>query len=58
MLADPNENPLEWAHWWRRRDARVLVIGEPIKLLLYSIVLPFERVFDRNSRARQGPKFS
>ena len=58
MLADPNENPLEWDQWWRRRDARVLIIGEPIKLLLYSIVLPFERMFDGNSRARQGPKFS
>lgn len=48
MLADPNENPLEWDHWWRRRDARVLIIGEPIKLLLYSIVLPFHRVLDRD----------
>jgi hypothetical protein len=48
MLAEPNENPLEWDHWWRHRDARVLVIGEPIKLLLYSIVLPFHRVLDRD----------
>ena len=48
MLADPNENPLEWDQWWRRRDARVLIIGEPIKLLLYSIVVPFHRVLDRD----------
>ena len=49
MLADPNENPLEWDQWWRRRDARVLIIGEPIKLLLYSILLPFHRVFHRGA---------
>jgi len=57
MLAEPNENPLEWEQWWRCRDARVLIIGEPVKLLLYSIVLPFHRVLDRSSRARQRSKF-
>jgi hypothetical protein len=53
MLADPNENPLEWDQWWRRREARVMVLAEPFKLLLYLIVLPFERVFDRRSALRK-----
>jgi hypothetical protein len=48
MLADPNENPLEWDQWWRHRDARVMVLAEPIKLLLYSIVLSVERLLDRD----------
>jgi hypothetical protein len=48
MLADPNENPLEWDQWWRHRDARVMVLAEPIKLLLYSIVLSVEHLLDRD----------
>jgi hypothetical protein len=47
MLAVPNENPLEWDQWWRHREARVMVLGEPIKLLLYSVVLPLQRLFAR-----------
>ena len=52
MLAEPDENPLEWDHWWRCRDARILILGEPIKLSLYSIVLPLHRALDRTSRSK------
>ena len=48
MLAEPSENPLEWDQWWRHREARVMVLAEPIKLLLYSIVLSVEHLLHRD----------
>jgi hypothetical protein len=44
VLGVPNEHPyLRRDRWWQSRTARALVLSEPMKLLVYRLVLPLHR---------------
>jgi len=44
LLDVPNEDPfLQRDRWWQSRAARAMVMAEPMKLLLYRLVLLLER---------------
>jgi len=50
MLSTPNEDHyLNREQWWQSRDGRAMVMAEPMKLLVYRLVLLFQRQFRSGS---------
>ncbi len=55
VLGVPNEHPyLKRDRWWQSPTARALVISEPMKLLVYRIVLSLKRVIELLIHCQRG----